>query len=77
MLTKKLKLNTDCCLRKRQEKTKSSVMTMLFKKVMPAHRTRCADDNILLAVDPTTQRVYHYQKTGLDKNPKIPVVSLT
>ncbi|PVD35029.1 hypothetical protein C0Q70_06310 [Pomacea canaliculata] len=59
--------------KKRREKTKSSVMTMLFKKVMPAHRTRCADDNILLAVDPTTQRVYHYQKTGLDKNPKIPV----
>ncbi|KAK7465222.1 hypothetical protein BaRGS_00037592, partial [Batillaria attramentaria] len=59
--------------KQRIKKTKSSVMTMLFKKAPPKHRTRCAEDNVLMAVDPNTNRVHHWQKTVLDKNLRIPL----
>lgn len=62
-------------VRKRREKVKSTVMTLLYKKAPPGHRIRCAEDNVLLAVDTESKRVLHYQRIGLDKNLRIPTVN--
>ncbi|XP_044278249.1 translation initiation factor eIF-2B subunit epsilon isoform X2 [Varanus komodoensis] len=40
-----------------------SVMTMIFKESKPGHRSRCQEDDIVLAMDSATKRVLHYQKT--------------
>lgn len=38
-------------------------MTMVFKESSPSHPTRCHEDNVVLAVDSTTNRILHFQKT--------------
>ncbi|KAJ1087412.1 hypothetical protein NDU88_000584 [Pleurodeles waltl] len=40
-----------------------SVMTMIFKEASPGHRTRCQEDDVITAMDSSTCRVLHYQKT--------------
>lgn len=49
-------------LRRKLEKN-VSVMTMVFKESSPSHPTRCHEDNVVLAVDSTTNRILHFQKT--------------
>ncbi|XP_017512867.2 translation initiation factor eIF2B subunit epsilon isoform X2 [Manis javanica] len=49
-------------LRRKLEKN-VSVMTMIFKESSPSHRTRCLEDNVVVAVDSATDRVLHFQKT--------------
>uniref|UniRef100_H3CR64 Translation initiation factor eIF2B subunit epsilon n=1 Tax=Tetraodon nigroviridis TaxID=99883 RepID=H3CR64_TETNG len=45
-----------------------SVMTMIFKTSSPGHRSRCEEDDVIVAADSTNQRILHYQKTrGLKK----------
>ncbi|XP_034039331.1 translation initiation factor eIF-2B subunit epsilon [Thalassophryne amazonica] len=45
-----------------------SVMTMIFKVSSPGHKSRCAEDDVIVAVDSKSQRILHYQKTqGLKK----------
>ncbi|XP_036453332.1 translation initiation factor eIF-2B subunit epsilon [Colossoma macropomum] len=54
-------------LRRKLEKN-ISVMTMIFKESSPGHRTRCDEDDIIVAVDSKSKRVLHYQRTqGLKK----------
>ncbi|XP_017578436.1 translation initiation factor eIF-2B subunit epsilon [Pygocentrus nattereri] len=54
-------------LRRKLEKN-ISVMTMMFKESSPGHRTRCDEDDIIVAVDSKSKRVLHYQRTqGLKK----------
>lgn len=38
-------------------------MTMIFKESSPSHPTRCHEDNVVVAVDSTTNRLLHFQKT--------------
>lgn len=53
--------------RRKMEKN-ISVMTMVFKESSPGHRSRCEEDDMIVAMDSKTQRVLHYQKTqGLKK----------
>lgn len=53
--------------RRKMEKN-ISVMTMVFKESSPGHRSRCEEDDMIVAIDSKTQRVLHYQKTqGLKK----------
>ncbi|CAL1580102.1 unnamed protein product [Knipowitschia caucasica] len=53
--------------RRKMEKN-ISVMTMVFKESSPGHRSRCEEDDIIVAMDSKTHRVLHYQKTqGLKK----------
>ncbi|XP_075426996.1 translation initiation factor eIF2B subunit epsilon isoform X2 [Ascaphus truei] len=40
-----------------------SVMTMILKESSPGHRTRCLEDDVIIAVDSKTKRVLLYQKT--------------
>lgn len=68
-----------CFTRKRlQDKTcpqsKNSVMTMIFQKVPPGHRSRNKEDDIFLAVDQTSNRVLHYQRAREQSKLQIPVV---
>ncbi|XP_005284087.2 translation initiation factor eIF2B subunit epsilon [Chrysemys picta bellii] len=50
-----------------------SVMTMIFKESSPGHRARCQEDDIILAMDSTTNRVLHYQRTQELKRFRFPV----
>ncbi|OCT78464.1 translation initiation factor eIF-2B subunit epsilon [Xenopus laevis] len=40
-----------------------SVMTMILKESSPGHRTRCQEDDVVLAMDSKTKRVLLYQKS--------------
>ncbi|XP_077354381.1 translation initiation factor eIF2B subunit epsilon [Festucalex cinctus] len=40
-----------------------SVMTMLFKESSPGHKSRCEEDDVIVAMDSNSQRVLHYHKT--------------
>lgn len=50
-----------------------SVMTMLFKESSPGHRSRCEEDDVIVATDSNNQRILHYQKTQGLKKMKFPV----
>ncbi|XP_004079082.1 translation initiation factor eIF-2B subunit epsilon [Oryzias latipes] len=53
--------------RRKMEKN-ISVMTMMFKESSPGHRSRCEEDDVIVAVDSKSQQILHYQKTqGLRK----------
>ncbi|RVE61635.1 hypothetical protein OJAV_G00172400 [Oryzias javanicus] len=53
--------------RRKMEKN-ISVMTMMFKASSPGHRSRCEEDDVIVAVDSKSQQILHYQKTqGLKK----------
>lgn len=53
-----------------------SVMTMIFKTSSPGHRSRCEEDDVIVAADSKSQRVLHYQKTRGLKKFQFPMVSL-
>ncbi|KAM9315615.1 translation initiation factor eIF2B subunit epsilon [Gastrophryne carolinensis] len=40
-----------------------SVMTMILKESSPGHRTRCQEDDVIIAMDSNTKRVLLYQKS--------------
>lgn len=43
-------------------------MTMIFKESSPGHRSRCEEDDVVVAMDSKSQQILHYQKTqGLKK----------
>ncbi|XP_053566298.1 translation initiation factor eIF-2B subunit epsilon [Bombina bombina] len=45
-----------------------SVMTMIFKESSPGHRSRCQEDDVILAMDSKTKRILLYQKSqGLQR----------
>ncbi|MEQ2172499.1 Translation initiation factor eIF-2B subunit epsilon [Goodea atripinnis] len=53
--------------RRKMEKN-ISVMTMIFKESSPGHRSRCEEDDVVVAMDSKSQQILHYQKTqGLKK----------
>lgn len=56
-------------LRQRRRMDKNiSVMTMLFKESSPGHKSRCEEDDVIVAMDSKSKRILHYQKTqGLKK----------
>lgn len=64
-----------CALRQRRKAEKNiSVMTMIFKESSPGHRSRCEEDDVIIAVDSKSQRILHYQKTQGLKKLQFPVV---
>ncbi|XP_057713826.1 translation initiation factor eIF-2B subunit epsilon [Corythoichthys intestinalis] len=50
-----------------------SVMTMLFKESSPGHKSRCEEDDVIVAMDSKSQRVLHYQKTQTLKKLHFPM----
>lgn len=61
-------------LRRKQEKN-ISVMTMIFRESSPGNRTRCDEDDVIVAVDTKSNRVLHYQKTQGLKKVHFPMVT--
>ncbi|KAG2462342.1 translation initiation factor eIF-2B subunit epsilon [Polypterus senegalus] len=59
-------------MRRKNEKN-VSVMTMIFKESAPGHKSRCQEDDTIIAVDSKTKRVLHYQKTHGLKKLKFPM----
>uniref|UniRef100_A0A8C2XQK6 Translation initiation factor eIF2B subunit epsilon n=1 Tax=Cyclopterus lumpus TaxID=8103 RepID=A0A8C2XQK6_CYCLU len=48
--------------RRKMEKN-ISVMTMVFKESSPGHKSRCEEDDVIVAMDSRSQRILHYEKT--------------
>ncbi|KAM9844732.1 translation initiation factor eIF2B subunit epsilon [Aulostomus maculatus] len=40
-----------------------SVMTMIFKEATPGHKSRCEEDDVIVAMESRSQRILHYHKT--------------
>ncbi|XP_013791032.1 translation initiation factor eIF-2B subunit epsilon-like [Limulus polyphemus] len=59
--------------KKQQQKDKGMVMTLVFKKALPKHKTRCLEDECVVAVEPETERILHYQKVGHKKKIEFPL----
>ncbi len=51
-----------------------SVMTMIFKESPPGHKTRCEDDDIIVAMDSKSKRILHYQRAQALKKLHFPMV---
>lgn len=49
-------------------------MTMIFKESSPGHRSRCEEDDVIVAMDSKSQRILHYQKTQGLKRLQFPMV---
>ncbi|XP_062611312.1 translation initiation factor eIF-2B subunit epsilon-like [Saccostrea cucullata] len=62
---------------KTDPKNRNSVMTMIFQKVPPGHRSRNKEDDIFLAIDQSSSRVLHYQRVTEQSKLHIPVEVLT
>lgn len=63
-------------LRHRRKMDKNiSVMTMIFKESSPGHRSRCEEDDVIVAVDSNSQQILHYQKTQGLKKLQFPMVN--
>ncbi|GAB1598439.1 translation initiation factor eIF-2B subunit epsilon-like isoform X1 [Argonauta hians] len=54
--------------RKTREANKLAVMTMIMKRAKPGHAARSPDDDFVISVDSTSQRVRHYQKINNNIN---------
>lgn len=63
--------------KKKREKDKHAVMTVVMKKATPGHCSRCREDDVLLAIDSSNSRILHYLKTGNQKKLELPVEVLT
>lgn len=50
-------------------------MTMIFKTSSPGHRSRCDEDDVIVAADSKSRRVLHYQRTQGLKRFHFPMVS--
>ncbi|RXN14271.1 translation initiation factor eIF-2B subunit epsilon [Labeo rohita] len=50
-----------------------SVMTMIFKESPPGHKTRCEDDDIIVAMDSKSKRILHYQRAQALKKLHFPM----
>uniref|UniRef100_A0A671RFU1 Translation initiation factor eIF2B subunit epsilon n=1 Tax=Sinocyclocheilus anshuiensis TaxID=1608454 RepID=A0A671RFU1_9TELE len=58
--------------RRKMEKN-ISVMTMIFKESPPGHKTRCEDDDIIVAMDSKSKRILHYQRAQALKKLHFPM----
>lgn len=59
--------------KKRRETDKSAVMTMVLRQSPPGHKTRCLEEDVILAIDNTTKNVIHYQKVQGQEEVEFPV----
>lgn len=60
--------------RARRLKDKTPVMTMLFKKVDPHHRTRCKEHDTVLVIKPENSKVLSFQRMANSCKLDLPVV---
>ncbi|KAG7526046.1 translation initiation factor eIF-2B subunit epsilon [Solea senegalensis] len=58
---------------RRKTEKNISVMTMIFKQSSPGHKSRCEEDDVVVAIDGKSQRILHYQKTQGPKKLQFPM----
>lgn len=59
--------------RKRRTTDKESIMTIVCRQVASRHPARSIEDQVVLTVDPASNRVLHYQKMGPSRKVQFPV----
>ena len=60
--------------RQRKQSIKDSVMTMIFMAASPGHRTRCHQDDLVVAINPASHgRLLHWQRTNHHKHLNFPL----
>ncbi|XP_055347031.1 translation initiation factor eIF-2B subunit epsilon-like [Paramacrobiotus metropolitanus] len=59
--------------RKRKTLDKNSIMTVVCRQVASRHPARSQEDQVVLAIEPLTNRVLHFQKLGTAKKVSFPV----
>ncbi|KAL9984735.1 hypothetical protein ACROYT_G007068 [Oculina patagonica] len=57
----------------RRKKDKASLMTMVFKVANPGHRTRCQEEDLIVAMDSTTGRILQCERTANKKRFSFPL----
>ena len=63
------------CHRARRLKDKTPIMTMLFKKAPPGHRTRSREDETVIVMKTENSQVLSYQRMANKNRLELPVVS--
>ncbi|XP_056326828.1 translation initiation factor eIF-2B subunit epsilon [Danio aesculapii] len=58
--------------RRKMEKN-VSVMTMIFKESSPGHKTRCEEEDMIVAIDSKSKRILHYQRAQALKRLQFPM----
>lgn len=58
--------------RRKMEKN-VSVMTMIFKESSPGHKTRCEEEDMIMAIDSKSKRILHYQRAQALKRLQFPM----
>ena len=59
--------------RGRRSTDKNSVMTVVCRHVAPRHPARCVEDQIILTLEPKSQRVLHFQKDVSSRKANFPI----
>ncbi|KAL6080494.1 eIF-2B GDP-GTP exchange factor subunit epsilon [Balamuthia mandrillaris] len=52
----------------RRAKDKRAIMTVVFKKAAPTHRTRSQEDDSIVVIDPTSGQLLHYENEPKQKS---------
>jgi translation initiation factor eIF-2B subunit epsilon len=55
----------------RRREDSGAIMTSIFKKATPAHRTRAREDDSVVVIDPDTQRLLHYENDPSSADPSL------
>lgn len=59
--------------KKRRETDKGCAMTLIYRKALPGHRTRCHENDTLVAVESQSQRLRYYQRTYKKRTLNLPL----
>lgn len=49
---------------------------MIMKEAPPGHRSRCKEEDVIIAIEKETNRILHYQKVGHERKLDFPKVSI-
>ena len=62
--------------RERRQKEKTPIMTMVMKHAPPGQRTRSREEEVIVAVATSNDRILHYQKVASSKKFDFPLVGV-
>ncbi|XP_046843954.1 translation initiation factor eIF-2B subunit epsilon-like isoform X2 [Xenia sp. Carnegie-2017] len=63
--------------KERRLKSKTSVMTMVYKCAAPGHKTRSIENDLFLATEPSSNRILHWEKSYGKKKFSLPLELFT
>lgn len=62
--------------KERRKADKMAIMTVVYKQASPNHRTRSSEDDILVVMDASNDRLVHYEKTMKKRHMTVPLDAL-